>query len=64
MSQKIEGKVYPYEIEVGHVKEGGTHVLKIKALKIRADTLSPSLEQMDSALSVFEVLLEKHGSTL
>ena len=64
MSQSIEGKVNPYELEVGHMKEGGTHVLKIKSLKIRADSFAEPFEQLDSALSVFEVLLEKHGSSI
>jgi len=60
MSQLVEGKIYPYELEVAHSKQGSNHVLVIKSLKVRADDLPYALEQLDSALSVFKILLESN----
>jgi len=58
-AQIVEGKIYPYELEVAHSKSGQDHVLIIKSLKVRSDDLPSALEQLDSALKVFNTILRQ-----
>lgn len=58
-TQIVEGKLYPYELEVAHSKSGQDHVLIIKSLKVRSDDLPSALEQLDSALKVFNTILRQ-----
>jgi len=61
MSRLIEGKIYPYELEVGHSKSGSTQVLVIKSLKVKGDDLAKALEEMHAAIKVFNELLNQNN---
>ena len=59
MSRLIEGKVYPYELEIGHSKSGSHQVLVIKSLKVKGDDLAHALEELHSAIKVFNLILNQ-----
>ena len=61
MSRLIEGKIYPYELEVGHSKSGSTQVWVIKSLKVKGDDLAKALEEMHAAIKVFNELLNQNN---
>jgi len=61
MSRLIEGKVYPYELEVGHSKSGSHQVLVIKSLKVKGDDLAKALEELHSAINVFNEILNQNN---
>jgi len=61
MSRLIEGKVYPYELEVGHSKSGSQQVLVIKSLKVKGDDLAQALEELDSAITVFNSIINQNN---
>ncbi len=57
-TQIVEGKLYPYELEVAHSKSGQDHVLIIKSLKVRGDDLSLAIAELKAGLSNIQELIE------
>ncbi len=56
--EQILNLSYPYELEIAQSKQGSTHVLIVKSLKIRGDSPSQIVEEASQALGVIKNYLD------